>query len=157
MFQIERFFTSRTRNDECTLKLLTHMAKRQEESLLEASTQGLIHTMEPKKVTLFLAEPALILQNLEWDSFRRNPELCKGERKQNNPKTWLTGNTFRGLSDSEAYSLWISFLWDPRVFALVLEEFLFSPLNPNVFVDLEIDQEWLQSEAPGWRYLKWVI
>ena len=34
-------------------------------------------------------------------------------------------------------------------FALALEWFLFFPLNTNIFVDLEIDQEWLQSEAPG--------
>lgn len=61
------------------------MAKRQEESLLEASTQGPIYNLHGAKavLALFFAEPALILsQNLEWDSFRRNPELCKGERSE---------------------------------------------------------------------------
>lgn len=125
------------------------MAKRQEESLLEASTQDLIHNVEPKKVTLFLAEPVLILPRTSSEIALGGIQNSAKEREEtNNPRPgWHS--CFRGLSDSEACTPYgFPFVWDPKLFALALEWFLFFPLNTNIFVDLEIDQEWLQSEAP---------
>ena len=130
------------------------MAKRQEESLLGASTQDLIHNVEPKKVTFFLAEPALILPRTSSEIALGGIQNFAKEREEtNNPRPgWHF--CFRGVSDSKACTPYgFPFLWDPRVFTLGLEGFLFFPLNTNIFMDLEIDQEWLQSEAPG----KWKV
>ena len=63
------------------------MAKRQEESLLGASTQDLIHNMEPKKVTFFLAEPALILPRTSSEIALGGIQNFAKEREEtNNPR-----------------------------------------------------------------------
>lgn len=113
------------------------MAKRQEESLLEASTQDLIHNVEPKKVTLFLAEPVLILPRTSSEIALGGIQNSAKEREEtNNPRPgWHS--CFRGLSDSEACTPYgFPFVWDPKVFALVLKWFLFFPPKYKYFCGL---------------------